>query len=75
MAEPAPSLLRRVIANGSFLAGLWFAGGAILDFARLEEMRLENLFGPALMLAAGGLFLMAAWRLRDAIRWTGNDNG
>lgn len=75
MNDGPPSLFRRIVANGCFLAGLWLAGSAAFDLVGLDPDGVEAYIGPATSLGAGVLFLGAAWRLRDAMRWRGGDDG
>lgn len=73
MADRPIGLIDRIVANGVFLAGLWFAANGIWDLARTDNISIDTLFAPIMTVMAGGLFLLAAWRMRHAIRWRHDD--
>lgn len=70
MAEgPAPSQLDIWTARALLVAGLWFGGSGLFDMVRDERDHWSDLLVHAPGIAAGALFLTAAWRMRAALRW------
>ncbi|MFN3370385.1 MAG: hypothetical protein ACK4Z0_02530 [Sphingomonadaceae bacterium] len=69
MADPERPLVRQWLARGLLLAGLWFTGAGLFDLSGQRDEGLDGLLAAAPGLGGGLLLLVAAWRLRAALRW------